>query len=57
MPTNIFKKLLSESGEPLSDYELRELTEFLNSKDLRASEQEFNYRNFCKILAYAEMEI
>ena len=39
MPTNIFKKLLYESGERLSDYELRELTEFLNSKDFRASEQ------------------
>lgn len=57
MPINFLKKLLSEVGEPLSDCELRELGDFLNTKDLKVGEQEFNYRNFCRMLAYSDMEI
>lgn len=45
-----------ESGEPFSESELDNFTEFLNTNGLKVYEQEFNYRNFCKILAYAEME-
>lgn len=35
MPISHLRRQLMEIGEPLSDYEVRELTEFLNSKDLR----------------------
>lgn len=56
MQINFLKKLLMESGEPFSESELDNFTEFLNTNCLKVYEQEFNYRNFCKILAYAEME-
>lgn len=56
MQINFLKKLLMESGEPFSERELDNFTEFLNTNGLKVYEQEFNYRNFCKILAYAEME-
>lgn len=46
-----------ESGESFNELELESFTEFLNTNGLKVYEQEFNYRNFCKILAYDEMEI
>ena len=57
MQINFLKKLLTESGEPFNESEIECFTEFLNTNGLKVYEAEFNYRNFCKILAYAEMEI
>jgi superfamily I DNA/RNA helicase len=54
MQINLIKKQLMELGEVFTEGELENFTEFINNTNgLKFYEQEFNFRNLSKILAYA----
>ena len=51
------KKTLCDSGETFSEAEFDEFVEFLTSSGLKTNDQDFNFKNLAKIIAYGYMEL